>query len=106
MASLLRQMPYTPQNFPDTIQAALHLVYPETATQTCYVERGVLKRGSKFTGEQQCRSVISIKLQSNFIEITLKHGCSPLNFRGATTGGGAEFCSCNEVGYFQLKCIL
>ena len=25
------------------------------------------------------RSVISIKLQSNFIEITLRHGCSPVN---------------------------
>ena len=34
---------------------------------------------SKFTGEHPCRSVISIKLQSNFIEITLRHGCSPVN---------------------------
>ena len=34
---------------------------------------------SKFTGERQCRSVILIKLQSNFIEITLQHGCSPVN---------------------------
>ena len=25
------------------------------------------------------QSVISIKLQSNFIEITLRHGCSPTN---------------------------
>ena len=25
------------------------------------------------------QSVISIKLQSNFIEITLRHGCSPVN---------------------------
>ena len=24
-------------------------------------------------------NVISIKLQSNFIEITLRHGCSPVN---------------------------
>ena len=31
---------------------------------------------SKFTGEQLCRSVISIKL----LEITLWHGCSPVNF--------------------------
>ena len=35
---------------------------------------------SKFTGEHPCQSVISIKLQSNFIEITLWHGCSPVNF--------------------------
>ena len=34
---------------------------------------------SKFAGEKACRSVISIKLQSNFIEITLWHGCSPVN---------------------------
>ena len=34
---------------------------------------------SKFTGEHPCRSVISIKLQNNFIEITLRHGCSPVN---------------------------
>ena len=26
-----------------------------------------------------CRSAISIKLQSNFIEIALRHGCSPVN---------------------------
>ena len=46
--------------------------------------RGVLKkRGSeicsKFTREQSCQSVISIKLQTNFIEIALRHGCSPVN---------------------------
>ena len=26
-----------------------------------------------------CRGVISIKLQNSFIEITLRHGCSPVN---------------------------
>ena len=46
--------------------------------------RGVLKKRcsdicSKFTGEVPCPSVISIKLQSNFIEIKLRHGCSPVN---------------------------
>ena len=30
-------------------------------------------------GEHPCQSVILIKLQSNFIEITLRHGCSPVN---------------------------
>ena len=34
---------------------------------------------SKFTGEHPGQSVISIKLQSKFIEITLWHGCSPIN---------------------------
>ena len=42
------------------------------------LEKGVLKIGSKFTGEHPCRSAIS-ELQSNFIEITLRHGCSPAN---------------------------
>ena len=34
---------------------------------------------SKFAGENPCRSVISIKLQSRFIEIALLDGCSPVN---------------------------
>ena len=41
--------------------------------------KGVLKICSKFTGEHPCRSVISINLQSNFIEITLQHMCCPVN---------------------------
>ena len=40
---------------------------------------GVLKICSKLTGEHPCRSVISIKLPCNFIEITLRHGSSPVN---------------------------
>ena len=41
--------------------------------------KGVLKICSKFTGEQPWWSGISIKLQSSFIEIALRHGCSPVN---------------------------
>ena len=44
-----------------------------------FLEKAALKICSKFTGEHQCRSVISIKLQSNFIKIALRHGCSPVN---------------------------
>ena len=44
-----------------------------------FLIKGVLKICCKFTGEHPCRSVISIKLQSNFIEIKLRHGCSPVN---------------------------
>ena len=44
-----------------------------------FLEKGVLKICSKFTIEHPCRSTISIKLQSNFIEVTLRHGCSPVN---------------------------
>ena len=48
--------------------------HPEMFLRKC-----VLKIYSKFTGEYPCRSVISIKLLCNFIEITLRHGCSPVN---------------------------
>ena len=46
--------------------------------------RGVLRKSfrkiySKFRGEHPCRGAISIKLQSNFIEIALQYGCSPVN---------------------------
>ena len=41
--------------------------------------KSLLKRCSKFTGEHLCRSVISIELLFNFIEITLRHGCPPVN---------------------------
>ena len=41
-----------------------------------FLIKGVLKICSKFTGEHPCRSAISI---SNFIEIALRHGCSPVN---------------------------
>ena len=44
-----------------------------------FLGRGVQKICSKFTGEHLRRSTISTKLQSNFIEITLPHGCSPVN---------------------------
>ena len=46
-----------------------------------FLEKGVLKICSKFTGEHPCRSAISTKLQSNFIEITLQHGRSPVNLQ-------------------------
>ena len=44
-----------------------------------FLRKGVLKICSEFTGEHPCRSVISIKLLCNFIEIALQHGCSPVN---------------------------
>ena len=37
-----------------------------------FSRKGILKICGKFTGEHIC--------QSNFIEITLRHGCSPVNF--------------------------
>ena len=44
-----------------------------------FSRKGVLKICSKFTGEHSCRNAISIKLESNFIDIALRHGCSPVN---------------------------
>ena len=42
-----------------------------------FSRKGVLKICSKCTGEHPCRSVISIKLLCNFIDIAHRHGCSP-----------------------------
>ena len=44
-----------------------------------FAEKGVLKICGKYTGEHSCQTVISIKLQSSFIEITLRLGYSPVN---------------------------
>ena len=44
-----------------------------------FLGKGVIKICCKFTGDQPCQSLISIKLQSNFSEVTLRHGCTPVN---------------------------
>ena len=44
-----------------------------------FLEKGVLKICSRFTGERPCRRLISIKLLCSFTEITLQHGCFPVN---------------------------
>ena len=44
-----------------------------------FLVKSVLEKCNKFTGEHPCQSVILIKLQSNFTEIALLHGCSPVN---------------------------
>ena len=44
-----------------------------------FLGKGVLKICRKFTVEHPCRSAISIKLQTNFIEIAFRHGGSPAN---------------------------
>ena len=44
-----------------------------------FLGKGALKICSKFTGEHPCWSVISIKVICNIIEVTLRHGCSPVN---------------------------
>ena len=44
-----------------------------------FLGKVVLEISSKCTGEHPCRSANSIKFLCNFIEITLWHGCSPVN---------------------------
>ena len=44
-----------------------------------FLWKGVLKTCSKLTGEHSSRSAILIKLLCQFIEITLRHGCSLVN---------------------------
>ena len=46
-----------------------------------FLEKSVLKICSKFR-EHPCHGAISIKLLWTFIEITLRHGCSPVNASG------------------------
>ena len=44
-----------------------------------FLRKGVLKICSKFTEEHLCWSETLIKLQNNLIDITLRHGCPPVN---------------------------
>ena len=56
--------------------------YKKGNTRSNHLEvflRKCTKICSKFTGEHPCQSVISIKVKSNFTEIALRHGCSPVN---------------------------
>ena len=50
-----------------------------SSSQEVFLGRRVLNIFSKFTGEHPCRSLISTKLPSNFIEIAFRHRCSPVN---------------------------
>ena len=71
-------------------KAVLKICSKVTGKHTCRSVISIKLQGN-FIGEHPCRSmisiklqsnfieVISIKLQSNFIEITLWHGCSPAN---------------------------
>ena len=43
-----------------------------------FLGKGVLKICCKFTREHPCQRAISIKLLFSFIEIALRHGCSPV----------------------------
>ena len=71
---------------------------------------GVLKkrrseRCSRLTGEHPYRTAISIKLQSNFIEITLQNGCSPVNLLHIFRRSFPKNTSGRLLGYCQVFCI-
>ena len=72
-----------------------------------FLRKEVLKICIKFTGEHPCQSAVSINLQSNFIEIALWHGCSPVNllhiFRTLFhwNRNSAWVFSCKFAAYFQ-----
>ena len=77
-----------------------------------FLEKDVLKIYSKFAVEHPCRSVISIKLQSNFIEIALRHGCSPVNlphiFRAPfskNTSGGLLLTWLLKFSFWSWSCV-
>ena len=56
-----------------------HWHYSEAAPPEVFLGKCVLKMCSKFIGEHPYRSLVSIKLQSNFIEIKLWYGCFLVN---------------------------
>ena len=82
-----------------------------------FLEKGVLKICSKFTGEHPCWSVISKKLLCNFIKITLRYEWSPVNllhiFRTPFTKNISEgqslyplilyFCVIRLLGFFFFR---
>ena len=69
-----------------------------------FLGKGVLRICSKFAGEHQCRSVISIKLLS-----TLRHGFSPVNLLHIFTSFPKNTCGrlllhINELSLPELLC--
>ena len=66
--------------FPRKFQNSWSSEYDRSSPPELFSGKGVMEISSKFTGEHPCWSVISIKLLFNFIEITLRHGCSRINW--------------------------
>ena len=57
----------------------LNIFWYRSSHPDVFLEKGVLKKCSKFTRGHPCRSAISIKFLENFVEMALRHGCSPVN---------------------------
>ena len=79
----------------EDIYRLVKLLTSRSSHPEVFIVKGILRISSKFTGEHPCWSVISITLLCNFIEITLRHECSPANllqifrtpFHKNTSGG-------------------
>ena len=57
-----------------------NLFFAEAAVQRCSQEKAFWKYVANLLENTcACRNAISIKLLCNFVEITLRHGCSPVN---------------------------
>ena len=65
-------------NVGELISRSTSCKHSEAALHWCPSKK-VLKICRKFTGENSCQSVTSVKLLSNFIEIALRYRFSPVN---------------------------
>ena len=61
---------------PSLCNNVAHLWTTRSSSHEVFLGKGVLKICSKIIREHLWRTAISKKLQGNFIEITLRHGCS------------------------------
>ena len=65
------------RNLSKLLHCSQYLQYLTTIFLRKQPSIGILRKICiEFTGEHPCRSVTSVKLLCNFIEITLRHGCS------------------------------
>ena len=69
------------QGYANKDQWQIQGAYFRSSHPEVFLRKCVMKICSKFKGEHPCRSVIIIKLLCNFIEITLRQGCSPVNLQ-------------------------
>ena len=81
------------------------ILQSEAVPLEVFLGKHVLKICSKFTGEHPCQSVISLKFLCNFIETTLRHGCSPVNLRHIfrTPFPKNTLCRATSVQYISLS---
>ena len=67
------------QYFKIAVIILINFPFSRSTPPVVFFGKGVLKICCKLTGEHPQQSAISIKLLCDFIEIGLRHGCSPVN---------------------------